>query len=77
MYVKGDNGQPRRLSVVTGDTDGRNTEVTGGELRPGMAVITGQLSGGDDASSSGQRRRRSGGGSGSSGGGQRGGGGGQ
>ena len=82
VYVKGDDGQPKRVNVVTGDSDGRNTEVTGGDLRPGMAVITGQLSGGDDASGSGQRRRRSGsggsgsGGSGSgSGGGQRSGGG--
>ena len=28
--------------VVTGQTDGRNTEVTSSELKPGTAVVTGQ-----------------------------------
>ncbi|QGZ37958.1 HlyD family secretion protein [Pseudoduganella flava] len=35
-------GVPAPVQVTTGLSDGRHTEVTGGALRPGMAVITGQ-----------------------------------
>lgn len=35
-----DNGQPKALQVTTGASDGRYTEITGGELSAGMAVIT-------------------------------------
>jgi HlyD family secretion protein len=34
------DGQPVAVPVTVGPTDGRLTEVTGGELQPGMAVIT-------------------------------------
>ncbi|WP_448663244.1 efflux RND transporter periplasmic adaptor subunit [Sphingomonas sp. CJ20] len=74
LYVLGDDGQPRAVQVTIGDTNGTVTEITGGELKPGMKVITGQL-----ASGSGPRsgQRRQGGGAGNSGagagGGQRGG----
>ena len=35
-----DNGAPRAVDVVTGVSNGRFTEITGGELQAGMAVIT-------------------------------------
>ncbi|MDR3220752.1 MAG: efflux RND transporter periplasmic adaptor subunit [Candidatus Accumulibacter sp.] len=34
-----ENGQPRALAIQTGVSNGRYTEVLGGELKPGMAVI--------------------------------------
>ncbi|WP_213981655.1 efflux RND transporter periplasmic adaptor subunit [Sphingomonas sp. dw_22] len=54
VYIQGADGKPQAVQVTTGDTDGTVTEVTGGELKPGDKVITGQLS----AGSSGQRRQR-------------------
>lgn len=68
VYVKGEDGNPRPVSVITGESNGTMTEVTGGDLKPGMEVITGQLASG--AATSGGSRRRSGG---AGGGGQRGG----
>ncbi|MCX8476512.1 MAG: efflux RND transporter periplasmic adaptor subunit [Sphingomonas sp.] len=56
VYVLGTDGQPQPVQVTTGDTDGTVTEVTGGDLKPGMKVITGQLASG----STGQRSQRSG-----------------
>ena len=35
-----DNGQPKPLAVAVGASNGRQTEITGGELKAGMAVIT-------------------------------------
>lgn len=58
VYVLGADGQPSPVRITTGNSDGSVTEVTGGGLRSGMTVITGQLASGDGASSS----RRSGGG---------------
>ncbi|MDQ2762592.1 MAG: efflux RND transporter periplasmic adaptor subunit, partial [Pseudomonadota bacterium] len=50
-------------SVVTGDTNGSVTEVTGGDLKAGMEVITGQLASGADKKAGGSGgSRRSGGG---------------
>jgi HlyD family secretion protein len=40
------DGTPAAVAVTTGISDGRMTEVTGGELQPGMAVITDQRTGG-------------------------------
>lgn len=73
VYIKGADGKPQPVRVTTGDTDGQMTEVTGGDLKPGQQVITGQLASEDGAaaSSGSGSGRRSGGG-----GGQRGGGGG-
>ncbi len=34
-------GKPVALTITTGLTNGRHTEVTGGALQPGMAIITG------------------------------------
>jgi len=42
VYVLEAGNSLRAVSVVTGQTDGRNTAVTSSELKPGMAVVTGQ-----------------------------------
>ena len=74
VYVKGVDGKPQAVSVVTGLTNGTMTEITGGDLKPGMEVITGQLASGAQASGGGSRRRGGGaGGAGGQGGGARGG----
>ncbi|MBB3691527.1 efflux RND transporter periplasmic adaptor subunit [Sphingomonas sp. BK580] len=66
VYVKGEDGTPQPIQVTTGDTDGTQTEVLSGGLKPGMEVITGQLAAGTDqagaASASGRGRRGGGGG---------------
>ena len=65
VYVKDQDGKPKAVQIVTGDTNGSMTEVISGGLRPGMEVITGQLAGSGDQSASkggGQRRRQGGGG---------------
>lgn len=46
VHVVGDDGRPRPISVVTGASDGRSTEVTGRDLRPGMQVIVGRRAAG-------------------------------
>ena len=53
IYVLGSDGKPQPHDVTVGDTNGSETEVTGPDLRPGMAVITGQLAAGqrNDAAS--------------------------
>ena len=40
------DGQPVAVAVTTGITDGRVTEVSGPELKEGMAVITDQRAAG-------------------------------
>ncbi|RVT52326.1 efflux RND transporter periplasmic adaptor subunit [Rubrivivax albus] len=40
-----ENGQPTAVPVTPGVSDGRMTEVTSPALQPGMAVITGQVTG--------------------------------
>lgn len=42
VYVLETGKALRPVVVVTGQTDGRNTEVTSSELKPGTAVVTGQ-----------------------------------
>lgn len=44
IYVLGDDGNPRPVEIVTGNTNGLHTEVVSGSLKPGMKVITGKLS---------------------------------
>ena len=79
VYVLGDDNKPQAVKVTVGETNGSLTEVTGGDLKPGMRVITGQLASGatESRSGSGQRRQRQGGGQGSGGQGSGGQGGGQ
>ncbi|MDB5713642.1 MAG: HlyD family secretion protein [Sphingomonadales bacterium] len=68
VYVKGDDGKPRAVQITTGDSDGSQTEVLSGGLKPGMQVLTGQLAGSDEkaakgsGSGGGQRRNAGGGG---------------
>lgn len=74
VYVLDAENQPQAVKVTIGDTNGTVTEITGGDLKPGMKVITGQLA----AGTTGQQRRgsgqrRQGGGQGGGAGGQRGG----
>lgn len=69
VYVKDQEGKPKAVQIVTGDSDGSQTEVISGDLKPGMQVITGQLAGaGDQSSPKGGQRRRQGGGGGGGGG---------
>ncbi|RZK04034.1 MAG: efflux RND transporter periplasmic adaptor subunit [Novosphingobium sp.] len=71
VYIKGEEGKPQAVQIVTGDSDGSQTEVISGGLKPGMQVITGQLAGaGDNQSKGGGQRRRQGGSGGGGGGGQ-------
>jgi HlyD family secretion protein len=44
VYIKDEKGAPKKVDIITGETNGVVTEVLGGGLTPGMAVITGQLS---------------------------------
>ena len=67
VYVVGEDGEPQQLRVTTGDSNGSMTEVIGGDLKPGMKVITGQLASENASKSSGGSGQRS------QGGGQRGG----
>lgn len=41
IYVLSEDGSLRGIAVTTGFSDGRNTEVTGSGLQPGMRVVTG------------------------------------
>lgn len=68
VYVVGEDGNPKPLQVTVGASDGARTAITGGALKPGTRVITGQLAAGqeqpaeDSTNGGGQRRDRSGGG---------------
>ena len=56
VYVLGADGQPQRVAVKTGDTNGVQTEIVGARLAEGSLVITGQLASG--AKGAGDRRAR-------------------
>ncbi|PHY12580.1 efflux transporter periplasmic adaptor subunit [Caulobacter sp. B11] len=45
VYVLGNDGEPRAISVLAGDSNGSQTEVAGEGLKVGMKVVTGQLAG--------------------------------
>jgi HlyD family secretion protein len=49
VYVLGDDGKPRAVQVVVGDSDGTRTAISGGDLKEGIKVITGQLASGQSA----------------------------
>ena len=49
VYVLGEDGEPKAVQVVVGASDGARTVITGGDLKPGMRVITGQLAAGQQA----------------------------
>ena len=61
VYVRDAEGNPKAVQITTGDTDGFSTEVLSGDLKPGMEVITSQLS--SSAGSGGGAQRSGGGGS--------------
>ena len=49
VYVEGEDGEPRAITITVGETDGAVSVVTGGALRAGMRVITGRLAAGQAA----------------------------
>jgi HlyD family secretion protein len=57
VFVLDAQGQPRAVTVRTGDTNGSQTEVTSGELEPGAQVITGRLAEGATAEATGGATR--------------------
>lgn len=46
VYVASEDGKPKAVQVIVGASDGARTAITGGDLKPGMRVITGQLAAG-------------------------------
>lgn len=64
VYVQQADETLKPVSIITGDTNGAMTEVTGGQLKPGMKVVTGQLAKGaaEAGGAGGQRRGGAGGG---------------
>lgn len=67
VYIREADGSLKPVSVTTGESDGSMTEITGGDLKAGMEVVTGQLAGANEKSGSGSNRRSNSGGGGSSG----------
>lgn len=55
VYVVGEDGTPKAVQVIVGASDGVRTVITGGDLKPGMRVITGQLAQGQEAPAEDQR----------------------
>lgn len=49
VYVVAEDGKPKAVQVTVGASDGVRTVITGGDLKPGMRVITGQLAAGQEA----------------------------
>jgi HlyD family secretion protein len=45
LWVVGADGKAKPMPVTVGHTNGTVTEVSGPGLRPGLKVITGQLTG--------------------------------
>ena len=43
VWIVGTDGTPKRVPVTTGESDGTNTEITGGALKAGDAVIVAAL----------------------------------
>jgi HlyD family secretion protein len=43
VYVLDDDGAPQPVRITVGESNGSETEVLSGALRPGMAVVTGRL----------------------------------
>ena len=72
VYVLDEKGQPQPIEVTVGMTNGTMTVVTGGNLKPGMKVITGQLSGKKGVAAAGGGAGAGAGGGARRGGGQRG-----
>lgn len=54
VWIEDENGKLKPIFLKTGVTDNSYTEVTGGDLKEGQEVITGNVSGGSGQSSSGR-----------------------
>ncbi|WP_083276594.1 efflux RND transporter periplasmic adaptor subunit [Sphingobium phenoxybenzoativorans] len=48
VYVVDEDGKPKAIQVVIGDSDGARTAIVSGGLKEGMKVITGQLAAGQE-----------------------------
>jgi HlyD family secretion protein len=57
VYVLGADGTPQAVQIVVGESNGSETEVTGGDLHEGQEVITARLAAGQVQDKS-QRQRR-------------------
>jgi HlyD family secretion protein len=60
VYVLGADGNPQPVQVIVGESNGSETEITGGDLHQGQEVITARLAPGQTQDKS-QRQRRGGG----------------
>ena len=60
VYVLGADGTPQAVQIVVGESNGSETEVTGGDLREGQEVITARLAAGQVQDKSQRQRRREG-----------------
>lgn len=49
VYVQDEDGNPKAIEVVIGDSDGTRTVIRSGDIKEGMRVITGQLAPGQTA----------------------------
>jgi HlyD family secretion protein len=57
VYVLGADGTPQPVQVVVGESNGAETEVTGGDLHEGQEVITARLAAGQTQDKSERQRR--------------------
>ncbi|MFZ2998369.1 efflux RND transporter periplasmic adaptor subunit [Sphingobium sp.] len=55
VYVLDEAGDPKAVQVTVGASDGSRTAITGGDLKAGARVITGQLAAGQEAPAEDQR----------------------
>jgi HlyD family secretion protein len=69
VYVLGADGEPTPIRVIVGESNGSETEITGGDLREGQEVITSRLAAGQTQDKSERRSRRGRGGQGTGAGG--------
>jgi HlyD family secretion protein len=61
VYVLGADGNPQAVQVVVGESNGSETEITGGDLHEGQEVITARLAVGQVQDKSQRQRRGQGG----------------
>ncbi|HEY5713105.1 MAG TPA: efflux RND transporter periplasmic adaptor subunit, partial [Allosphingosinicella sp.] len=60
VYVLGTDGNPSPVRVIVGESNGSETEITGGDLREGQEVITSRLAAGQTQDKSERRGNRGG-----------------
>jgi HlyD family secretion protein len=65
LYIIGEDGKPKAMQVIVGNSDGAHTAILSGDLKEGMKVITGQLAAGQaqpdepTGGQGGERKKRS------------------